>query len=183
MVKNFGNKQNKIIILMSVILILAGVILFVLLKSKNMREVDSQINGGGTTVKADAPYSGGKHDIMYYVIGEVEEVLKEEVPILNTVKHRTIGYRMKVRVPLSTTDLAVGDEVEIHSVYLKKGTENNGKPELEAGDIIIVSYFPYMYGATDGAYVIEVEDGSIEYGSIKKAVSIVIDSRPPFLFI
>ena len=153
MISNINNKKNKIIILvlLTILLILAGVIIFILSTSKNTGKIETQSNGG-------------KSDIMYSVIGEVTEVLREEVNVLNSIKHKTVGYRMKVRVPLSE-DFAVGDEVEIHSVYENLNTGNNSKADLVDGDIIIVSYFK-LFKKTDGTKIIE--DGTITYGSTER---------------
>lgn len=153
MISNINNKKNKIIILvlLTILLILAGVIIFILSTSKNTGKIETQTNGG-------------KSDIMYSVIGEVTEVLREEVNVLNSIKHKTVGYRMKVRVPLSE-DFAVGDEVEIHSVYENLNTGNNSKADLVDGDIIIVSYFK-LFKKTDGTKIIE--DGTITYGSTER---------------
>ena len=154
MISNINNKKNKIIILvlLTILLILAGVIIFILSTSKNTGKIETQTNGG-------------KSDIMYSVIGEVTEVLREEVNVLNSIKHKTVGYRMKVRVPLSE-DFVVGDEVEVHSVNKNLSPDNKSKADLVDGDIIIVSYFPNMFKKADGTKIIE--DGTITYGSTEQ---------------
>ena len=154
MISNINNKKNKIIILvlLTILLILAGVIIFILSTSKNTGKIETQTNGD-------------KSDIMYSVIGEVTEVLREEVNVLNSIKHKTVGYRMKVRVPLSE-DFVVGDEVEVHSVNKNLSPDNKSKADLVDGDIIIVSYFPNMFKKADGTKIIE--DGTITYGSTEQ---------------
>ena len=102
------------------------------------------------------------HPYMVYVIGEVDSVIKEEVPILDTYKYKIAGYKIKTLIPCSE-DFSEGDEFTIYS-YFQRRDINNEPSELCNGDLVIVSYFVESHKIVDGENIIN--DGVIQYASI-----------------
>ena len=98
-----------------------------------------------------------------YIIGKVENVIKEEsnIPDLR-VRYKTIGYEIKVLVSLSE-DFCDGDELSVYLDYYRSSPVD-GPKELDTGDIIVVSYFPDRLKSEDGKKIID--SGTIAYGTV-----------------
>ena len=107
--------------------------------------------------------SGGPYDHHIYTIGTVLDLIQEEVPVVDTVKYKTIGYRVMVLVPLSEK-LKEYDLINVYSKYTRH-TSADGPEELSAGDIIVVSYFENALDVSDYPYAIRADDYDITYAT------------------
>ena len=101
------------------------------------------------------------HPYMICVVGEVDEVIKEEISILDTQKYRTIGYKIKVLVPCFN-DFDEGDEFSIYSAYQRQDVDKEPS-ELSNGDVVIISYLVESHKVINGDHVLN--DGLIWYGN------------------
>ena len=107
--------------------------------------------------------NGGLYDHHIYTIGTVLDLIQEEVKVADSVKYKTIGYRVMVLVPLSEK-LKEYDLINVYSKYTRN-TPADGPEELGAGDIIVVSYFENALDVSDYPYNIKADDYDITYAA------------------
>ena len=107
--------------------------------------------------------SGGLYDVHFYTIGTVLDLIQEDVKVVDSVKYKTIGYRVMVLVPLSDR-LKEYDLINVYAKY-KRNSPADGPEELSAGDIVVVSYFINALNVSEYPYTIHAREFDITYAT------------------
>ncbi|MCR5206288.1 MAG: hypothetical protein K6E47_14765 [Lachnospiraceae bacterium] len=120
-------------------------------------------SGGNSADNENMHISGDEYDHHIYTIGTVLDLIQEEVKVGDSVKYKTIGYRVMVLVPLSEK-LKEYDLINVYAKYTRKNPEE-GPQELSAGDLIVVSYFKNALDISEYPYTINADEYNITYAT------------------